>query len=76
MTQSGGSGSAGAARATRGPGDGGASGPPAAGSAAATFASLPLGELAKRTAVVLAVAVAFAAGVWFVLDVSQIILGW
>ena len=85
MTQSGGSDSAGAARAAGGAGGGGASAPPppasrrpppspAAGSAAATFASLPLGELAKRTAVVLAVAVAFAAGVWFVLDVSQIIL--
>jgi len=82
MSRSGGSDSTGAERAAVG---GGASAPPptaapppagplpAAGTAA-TFSSLPLGELAKRTAVVLAVAAAFAAGVWFVLDVSQIIL--
>ena len=78
MTQSGGSDSAGAARTAKvaagGAGGGGAAAPPPPAPPAATFASLPLGELAKRTAVVLAVAVAFAAGVWFVLDVSQIIL--
>ena len=39
-----------------------------------TVAALPLGTLAKRTAVVLAVAVCFAAGLWFVLAVRQIIL--
>ncbi len=38
------------------------------------LSSLPLGELAKRTAVVLAVVVAFAAGVWLFLEVRQIIL--
>ncbi len=62
-----------------GPAGGGASAPPPAGpppstAARASFSSLPLGELAQRTAVVLAVAVAFAAGVWFFLEVRQIIL--
>ena len=47
----------------------GPSAPVTAGSAA-----LPLGELARRTAVVLAVVVAFAAGVWLFLEVRQIIL--
>jgi predicted PurR-regulated permease PerM len=51
---------------------GGASAPPPAG--VATFASLPLGALAKRTVVVLAVATAFAAGVWLFLEVRQIVL--
>ena len=46
--------------------------PPAANAAA--FAALPLGELARRTAVVLAVAVAFAAGVWLFLEVREIVL--
>jgi predicted PurR-regulated permease PerM len=40
----------------------------------ATLAGAPLGEVAKRTAVVLAVVVCFAAGVWFFLEVRQIIL--
>ncbi len=40
----------------------------------APLAALPLGALAKRTAVVLSVAVLFAAGLWFVLQVRQIIL--
>jgi len=44
------------------------------GSAVAGFASLPLGELARRAAVVLAVFVAFAAAVWLFLEVRQIIL--
>jgi predicted PurR-regulated permease PerM len=48
--------------------------PPPAPALAATVAALPLGALAKRTAVVLAVAVCFAAGLWFVLAVRQIIL--
>src|SRR5664280_522827 len=48
--------------------------PPPAPALATTVAALPLGALAKRTAVVLAVAVCFAAGLWFVLAVRQIIL--
>ena len=40
----------------------------------ATVAAVPLGELAKRTAVVLVIVVCFAAGLWFVLAVRQIIL--
>jgi predicted PurR-regulated permease PerM len=50
--------------------------PPAAPTVAAApgFTSLPLGALAKRTAVVLAVVAAFAAGAWLFLEVRQIVL--
>jgi predicted PurR-regulated permease PerM len=51
---------------------GGASAAPPAGGGG--FASLTLGALAKRTAVVLAVVAAFAAGAWLFLEVRQIVL--
>jgi predicted PurR-regulated permease PerM len=38
------------------------------------FAGLPLGELARRTAVVLLVVLAFAAAVWLLLQVREIVL--
>jgi predicted PurR-regulated permease PerM len=41
---------------------------------AASFAAMPLGELARRTAVVLLVTILFAGGLWFFLQVRQIVL--
>jgi predicted PurR-regulated permease PerM len=38
------------------------------------LAAMPLGELAKRTTLVLLIAVAFAGGLWFFLQVRQIVL--
>ena len=48
--------------------------PAAPGAGTSSFATLPLGALAKRTAVVLAVVVTFAAAVWLFLEVRQIVL--
>ena len=77
MTRSGGSHSSEAAgRPAAAPAAPPPAGPPPAPPAAnaAAFGALPLGELARRTAVVLAVVVAFAAGVWLFLEVREIVL--